>query len=203
MQISQLEPQDSSIILKLFGALFYYQPKDYSVSNLDVLLSNIDTQIEAFNDMLRCFQNENEDALQMEHDRLFAGIGEMPAPPWGSAYLDKEAVLFGESTIEYRYFLQRCGLALESDQREPEDQIGLMLMVLGMLIETGQQKQASELLREHLMTWFGFFNKRFKKTVTLTPYLKLSELTEQLLQALCEQYQVVIPTKRDYSGAPV
>ncbi len=203
MQISQLEPQDFSTILKLFGALFYYQPKDYAVANLDVLLSNIDTQIEALNDMLRCFQNENEEALQMEHDRLFAGIGEMPAPPWGSAYLDKEAVLFGESTIEYRYFLQRCGLALESDQREPEDQIGLMLMVLGMLIETDQQKQASELLREHLMTWFGFFNKRFKKTVTLTPYLKLSELTEPLLQALCEQYQVVIPTKRDYSGAPV
>lgn len=38
-----------------------------------------------------------------------------------------------------------------------------MLMVLGMLIETEQQKLAAEMLREHLMTWFGFFNKRFKK----------------------------------------
>ncbi|HHE0365439.1 TPA: molecular chaperone [Vibrio parahaemolyticus] len=203
MQISQLEPQDTSIVLKLFGALFYYQPKDYPAANLDTLLSNTDTPIEALNDMLRSFQNESEEALQMEHDRMFAGIGEMPAPPWGSAYLDKEAVLFGESTIEYRYFLQRCGFSLESDQREPEDQIGLMLMVLGMLIETEQQKLAAEMLREHLMAWFGFFNKRFKKAVTLTPYSKLSNLTEELLQSLSEQYQVVVPAKRDYSDAPV
>ncbi|MFV8384482.1 TorD/DmsD family molecular chaperone [Vibrio parahaemolyticus] len=203
MQISQLEPQDTSIVLKLFGALFYYQPKDYPAANLDTLLSNTDTSIEALNDMLQSFQNESEEALQMEHDRMFAGLGEMPAPPWGSAYLDKEAVLFGESTIEYRYFLQRCGFSLESDQREPEDQIGLMLMVLGMLIETEQQKLAAEMLREHLMTWFGFFNKRFKKSVTLTPYSKLSSLTEELLQSLSEQYQVVVPAKRDYSDAPV
>ncbi|KKX89970.1 dehydrogenase [Vibrio parahaemolyticus] len=203
MQISQLEPQDTSIVLKLFGALFYYQPKDYPAANLDTLLSNTDTPIEALNDMLRSFQSESEEALQMEHDRMFAGIGEMPAPPWGSAYLDKEAVLFGESTIEYRYFLQRCGFFLESDQREPEDQIGLMLMVLGMLIETEQQKLAAEMLREHLMTWFGFFNKRFKKVVTLTPYSKLSNLTEELLQSLSEQYQVVVPAKRDYSDVPV
>lgn len=203
MQISQLDPQDTSIVLKLFGALFYYQPKDYPAANLDTLLSNTDTPIEALNDMLRSFQNESEEALQMEHDRMFAGIGEMPAPPWGSAYLDKEAVLFGESTIEYRYFLQRCGFSLESDQREPEDQIGLMLMVLGMLIENEQQKLAAEMLREHLMKWFGFFNKRFKKAVTLTPYSKLSNLTEELLQSLSEQYQVVVPAKRDYSDAPV
>ncbi|EGQ8501811.1 molecular chaperone TorD family protein [Vibrio parahaemolyticus] len=203
MQISQLEPQDTSIVLKLFGALFYYQPKDYPAANLDTLLSNTDTSIEALNDMLQSFQNESEEALQMEHDRMFAGLGEMPAPPWGSAYLDKEAVLFGESTIEYRYFLQRCGFSLESDQREPEDQIGLMLMVLGMLIETEQQKLAAEMLREHLMTWFGFFNTRFKKAVTLTPYSKLSNLTEELLQSLSEQYQVVVPAKRDYSDAPV
>ncbi|WP_199450094.1 TorD/DmsD family molecular chaperone [Vibrio harveyi] len=203
MQISQLEPQDTSIVLKLFGALFYYQPKDYPAANLDTLLSNTDTPIEALNDMLRSFQNESEEALQMEHDRMFTGIGEMPAPPWGSAYLDKEAVLFGESTIEYRYFLQRCGFALESDQREPEDQIGLMLMVLGMLIETEQQKLAVEMLREHLMPWFGFFNKRFKKAVTLAPYSKLSNLTEELLQSLSEQYQVVVSAKRDYSDAPV
>lgn len=56
MQISQLEPQDTSIVLKLFGALFYYQPKDYPVANLDTLLSNTDTPIEALNDMLRSFQ---------------------------------------------------------------------------------------------------------------------------------------------------
>ncbi|MDW2138803.1 dehydrogenase, partial [Vibrio sp. 2128(2023)] len=55
MQISQLEPQDTSIVLKLFGALFYYQPKAYPAANLDTLLSNTDTPIEALNDMLRSF----------------------------------------------------------------------------------------------------------------------------------------------------
>ncbi|KLV03192.1 dehydrogenase [Photobacterium aquae] len=201
MQISQLEQQDLSVVLKLFGALFYYQPKDYAAANLDALLHSVDTPVAALNEVLARFSAEDLSMLQLEHDRLFSGIGEMPAPPWGSAYLDREAVLFGESTIVYRYFLQRCGFVLDSAQREPEDQIGLMLMVLGMLLESGREELARELLGEHLMTWFGFFNRRFAVAAAQTPYALLAEVTADVLGALCDHYHVVVPTKRDYLDA--
>ncbi len=201
MQISQLEQQDISALLKLFGALFYYQPKDYTAANIDALLQSIDTEVAPLNQTLTSFAGTDRSTLQLTHDRLFSGVGEMPAPPWGSAYLDREAVLFGESTIVYRHFLQRCGFALDSAQREPEDQIGLMMMVLGMLVESSHQELAQELLREHLMTWFGFFHARFVVEAANTPYMQLANVSEELLSVLCQQWQVVVPTRRDYFNA--
>ncbi|MCV5744761.1 molecular chaperone TorD family protein, partial [Escherichia coli] len=40
---------------------------------------------------------------------LFEGQGEMPAPPWGSVYLEKDNLLMGDSTAEYRKFLRDQG----------------------------------------------------------------------------------------------
>ncbi|GAL06285.1 putative oxidoreductase component of anaerobic dehydrogenases [Photobacterium aphoticum] len=122
----------------------------------------------------------------------------MPAPPWGSAYIDKEAVLFGESTIVYRHFLQQCGFVLDSDMREPEDQIGLMLMVLGMLLEAERNDRAMILLAEHLMPWFDHFHQRFHAATTVNAYRMLSETTAALLQALCARDGIVVALKRDY-----
>ncbi|WP_261817636.1 TorD/DmsD family molecular chaperone [Vibrio gallicus] len=193
--MNQLDNGDLSVLAKLFGALFYYPPKDYAAANLSELLSSVDTSLPQLNVMLESFTTANEQELQLEHDRLFSGIGEMPAAPWGSVYLDKEQVVFGTSTINYRDFLTRCGFELQSQQKEPEDQVGLMLMVLGMLIESQQDELATELLEVHLMTWFNNFNQRFKIEAKMKPYLLLSDLSDVLLQTLCQQYQIVSTNK--------
>ena len=202
MQIAQLKQQDLSLLLKLFGALFYYQPKDYSQAHLDALIDSVDTQIEPLNQMLISFKQEQYEALQMEHDRLFTGVGDMVAPPWGSVYLDNESVLFGLSTIEYRHFLRRCGFEVQLSHKEPEDQIGLMLMVLGMLIDTDQETSAKELLRVHLMSWFGFYIRRFHLAAELSAYRQLGLLSQQLLEEICTRYDVIPVVQRDCFNAP-
>ncbi len=52
----------------------------------------------------------------------------LPAPPWGSVWLDKESVLFGDSTLALRQWMRENGIALEADGNEPEDHFGTVLL---------------------------------------------------------------------------
>ncbi|WP_441257868.1 molecular chaperone TorD family protein [Vibrio sp. Vf1514] len=201
MSYTQLEAVDLGTVLKLFGALFYYAPNQYQNANLDVILAEQDVPFAALKTVMDAFGYSEVDLLQAEHDRLFAGLGDMPAPPWGSVYLDKEAVLFGESTVMYRQFLRECGVALSSQQNEPEDQIGLMLMVAAMLLENDQHAQFKALLGEHLMPWFGYYMAEFKRTVESPAYALLAEQTQELLHSVCERDAIVPIQKRNYFNA--
>ncbi|MFH4619867.1 molecular chaperone TorD family protein [Vibrio furnissii] len=201
MSYTQLEAVDLGTVLKLFGALFYYAPNQYQNANLDVILAEQDVPFAALKTVMDAFGYSEVDLLQAEHDRLFAGLGDMPAPPWGSVYLDKEAVLFGESTVMYRQFLRECGVALSSQQNEPEDQIGLMLMVAAMLLENDQHEQFKALLGEHLMPWFGYYMAEFKRAVESPAYALLAEQTQELLHSVCERDAIVPIQKRNYFNA--
>ncbi|WP_412497512.1 molecular chaperone TorD family protein [Vibrio furnissii] len=201
MSYTQLEAVDLGTVLKLFGALFYYAPNQYQNANLDVILAEQDVPFAALKTVMDAFGYSEVDLLQAEHDRLFAGLGDMPAPPWGSVYLDKEAVLFGESTVMYRQFLRECGVALSSQQNEPEDQIGLMLMVAAMLLENDQHAQFKALLGEHLMPWFGYYMAEFKRAVGSPAYALLAEQTQELLHSVCERDAIVPIQKRNYFNA--
>ncbi len=77
----------------------------------------------------------------------------MPAPPWGSVYLDRENSLSGESTLAYREFLAKQNIVMSSEQREPEDQFGLMLLALVYILEQGHKPAARILLEQHLLPW--------------------------------------------------
>ena len=73
--------------------------------------------------------------LVWEYRRLFTGPGHLVAPPWGSVYTDVESVVFGASTLELRAFMRKAGVARVSDERTPEDHIGLMLAMMAYLAQ--------------------------------------------------------------------
>lgn len=75
---------------------------------------------------------DNEE-LVWEYRRLFVGPGHLPAPPWGSVYTDHECVIFGEATLALRAWMRACGIERTTDERTPEDHIGLMLALLSFL----------------------------------------------------------------------
>ncbi len=54
---------------------------------------------------------------------LFIGPSALPAPPWGSVYLDPEGVLQGSSTIALSEFLKRQRLDVQTQFPEPVDHI--------------------------------------------------------------------------------
>ncbi|KMW71931.1 nitrate reductase [Photorhabdus luminescens subsp. luminescens] len=143
---------------RIIGACFYYSPKSEQVRPLIPLFVDIDKlfpwsnnrNIENLTKKLATFSAES---LQYDYSILFEGQGVMPAPPWGSVYLDRENSLSGESTLAYREFLAKQNIVMSSEQREPEDQFGLMLLALVYILEQGHKPAARILLEQHLLPW--------------------------------------------------
>ena len=52
----------------------------------------------------------DNDELAWQFSVLFEGQGEMPVPPWGSVWLERDNLLMGNTTAEYRAFLQSQGM---------------------------------------------------------------------------------------------
>lgn len=78
--------------------------------------------------------------------RLFIGPWALPAPPWGSVWLDKESVLFGDSTLALREWMRASGIALALERNEPEDHFGTLLLLAAWLCETNQDELFAQLL---------------------------------------------------------
>ncbi len=188
---------------RILGACFYYPPQSDTMRRLWPLLPQIKdlfpwphpTSIARY-----CQQIPDISPEQLEYDFsvLFEGQGEMPAPPWGSVYLDKENILMGASTLQYREFLSTLGLASQSAIHEPEDQFGLMLLAWVHLIEqphlTQQQPHSAQqqptdaaimLLTEHLLPWAYRYLELVKNAqLEHRVYHLLAEITECYLKTL-------------------
>ncbi|MFB2862571.1 Tat proofreading chaperone DmsD [Aeromonas sp. MdU4] len=93
------------------------------------------------------------DMLEDAYQCLFVGPYALAAPPWGSVYLDKECVLFGDSTLRLRQWLRVNGIDAFREQNEPEDHIGILLMMAAWLAEDRQAEVLSELIAQHLLPW--------------------------------------------------
>ncbi|CAM4271514.1 TorD family cytoplasmic chaperone [Yersinia intermedia] len=181
---------------RILGACFYYPPQSDTVQRLWPLLPQI-AELFPWSNPAKiaryCQQMPSIQPEQLEYDFsiLFEGQGEMPAPPWGSVYLDKENILMGDSTLQYREFLSTFGLVNQSTIREPEDQFGLMLLAWVNLIE--QQpvtklpsgEAALVLLTEHLLPWaYRYLELVSSSQTEHQVYPLLAKITECYLQTL-------------------
>lgn len=186
---------------RILGACFYYPPQSATVQRLWPLLPQM-ADIFPWPNPAKiahyCQQMPAISPEQLEYDFsvLFEGQGEMPAPPWGSVYLDKENILMGASTLQYREFLATLGLANQSTIHEPEYQFGLMLLAWVYLIEqqpvSSQQSNNNQqdgadivLLTEHLLPWAYRYLELVKNAQVEYPfYPLLAEITECYLKTL-------------------
>ncbi|STV32453.1 twin-argninine leader-binding protein DmsD [Klebsiella pneumoniae] len=83
------------------------------------------------------FAASAEETLPEAWQRLFIGPWALPAPPWGSVWLDKESVLFGDSTLALRQWMRENGIALEADGNEPERSFRHRATPGGMVVRNG------------------------------------------------------------------
>lgn len=125
---------------------------------------------------------DNEE-LVWEYRRLFTGPGHLPAPPWGSVYTDRECVVFGEATLALRAWMRRVGVARTTDERTPEDHIGLMLALLSYLAEE-RPELVDEYLRDHLLTWAPHYLEALEAAADHPFYQGLAALTRSTLLGL-------------------
>lgn len=140
---------------------------------------------------------ENNDALVWEYRRLFVGPTPKPAPPWGSVYTDRECVVFGASTLELRQWMREQGITRYTDDKTPEDHIGLMLALMAW-IANEQPANLDDYLRLHLLTWSSHFLTQLADAAEHPFYEGLARLTKVTLEGIQQARALEVTYPRFY-----
>jgi TorA maturation chaperone TorD len=198
---------DISLTGKILGALLYYSPDQPQVTPILELLDNESwadewpcgsiAEIQQAAALIRAgLMPENRLLLSEEFQRLFIGPDALPAPPWGSVYLDHESVVFGDSTLELRQWQSLLGIEIQhqQSQREPEDHIGLLLMLAAWLAEN-QSEQIVTLLSDHLLTWSGRFLALLEENARHPFYRGIAQLTRITLNDWQQRLNPIVVRK--------
>ncbi|MEA5020619.1 MAG: Tat proofreading chaperone DmsD [Gordonibacter sp.] len=125
---------------------------------------------------------DNED-LVWEYRRLFIGPGPKPMPPWGSVYTDRECVVFGASTLALRAWMREQGIERLTDDKTPEDHIGLMLVLMAWIARNCPEK-LDEYLSLHVLTWSAHFLEGLAEAAQHPFYEGLARLTNASLEGI-------------------
>ena len=117
----------------------YRLPKEdifTSIDSLSTQMSNLDSQALSY---INCVQTELDqnydiDLLRIEFTRLFIGPYSLPAPPYGSVYIENERKVMGDSTMDVQKRYQSFGLDISSNFKEVPDHITAELEFVCFLI---------------------------------------------------------------------
>ncbi|MCK3658395.1 Tat proofreading chaperone DmsD [Pasteurellaceae bacterium Pebbles2] len=175
--------QSIAVSAKILGALFYYAPDDEKVRSILAFFQQENWQNQWFfepnENTLTLINQGLQQNLAEQYQALFIGPNALAAPPWGSVYLDPENVIFGNSLLAFRAFLQQHHIDFTVQQDEPEDHIGLMLMLTAYLAEN-QPDLLPDYLRQHFLPWaFRYLTLLSEQNVPF--YQGLAQLTQETL----------------------
>lgn len=194
-----------AVLPRILGALFYYSPGRPEVKALFDCLPAL-PELYPWRDPARVTQLceswplPDEESLIWQFSVLFEGQGDMPAPPWGSVWLERDNLLMGDTTAAYRAFLQSQGMVFDSRQSEPEDQFGLMLLACSALQEAGNDAAVDQLFEVHLLPWGYRYLERVQESAVSPFYTRLAAVTACYLQELEQQRALQPAVKRLYFG---
>lgn len=193
------------------GPLFYYDPAGPEAASTYEALATLDTEAAALEWpyaspektqaalrlMAEGLAHGIDDDLVWEYRRLFVGPATKATPPWGSVYTDRECVIFGEATLGLRAWMRANGIERMTDEREPEDHIGLMLMMLSW-ISTNKPALLDAFLADHLLTWSSHFLDEVEQATEHPFYEGLARLTRLSLEGIQTERGLVVEHPRFY-----
>ncbi|HAT1616994.1 TPA: molecular chaperone [Raoultella ornithinolytica] len=194
-----------TVLPRILGALFYYAPERPEVRALFTCLPTLSElwpwrEQSKISQLCASWPLADDESLTWQFSVLFEGQGEMPAPPWGSVYLEKDNLLMGETTAKYRAFLQSQGIVFDYRQSEPEDQFGLMLLAFSTLLEADNQPAANRLLEEHLLPWGYRYLELLQHNMVSPFYAQLAAVATCWLQDVQQQQALQPATRRLFFG---
>lgn len=138
-------------------------------------------------------------ALAGDFGFLFLGAGgPQSVPPYESVYTSEKGTLFQESEQLTRKILEKYGLGVSDNIREPADHIAVQLELLAHLDEISAQKSSTDdaealetemnaFLENHLLNWVPEFSTHCTRRDPGGFYAALTRLTVTFLKDTHEQ----------------
>lgn len=187
---------DRSSVYRLLSACFYEPERDLFLKenlcgNLAKLLEkDCPEAASAAKKMVKDLENSSQVDLAVEHAALFIGPFELPSPPYGSVYLEKNNRLMGDTTMEVKKIYAEAGLKLEV--QEPPDHISFELEFIQYLFtmekeasDKGDNEKAQSLAtlrkdfqRVYLTSWVPRFCEKIRAATKLMFYRNLADCLE-------------------------
>ena len=144
--------------------------------------------------MHRGLAQPREDVM-WEFRRLFVGPGALVVPPWGSTYLDRDGVVFGDSHTQLVAFMRANGIIRLADEHTPVDHIGLMLHLMAW-IAGNRSAKLREYVAKHLFTWSSHYLDELQGRSTSGFYQGLALLTRSTLEGIQEVLAIEVEYPR-------
>ncbi len=153
---------------------FLAQWPDYGDASADALAA-ITASLEA----------DHFEDIEKDYYSLFIGPGGMKAYPWGSVYTDRDNLVCGETSRQFKHFCNARDIQFSTTHSEPEDHIGLVIGVLSRLFEqasrTGEVRDVAELLGDHLLPWSHRVIEQVRDNAVTGFYSGFARLLQDLL----------------------
>nr|WP_295974835.1 molecular chaperone TorD family protein [uncultured Bacillus sp.] len=130
-------------------------------------------QVQRYLESNQLSEEETYQDLHWDYTRLFIGPRSLPSPPWESAYLNKERLLFQKETLEVRKFYLKYDFLPKYFGTEADDHVGLELDFMYRLCQesilTYQSNDTNHyfitiqdqmaFLERHLASWIPRFSQ--------------------------------------------
>ncbi|MFA9487237.1 MULTISPECIES: Tat proofreading chaperone DmsD [unclassified Mannheimia] len=179
---------------RLLGTLFYYSPNELQAQAVLYLFSESEWAQQwpiQHSEIPALITNGLKQDISRDYQALFIGPNELAAPPWSSVYLDEESVIFGESLLNLRAFLQKHQISFSLGTNEPEDHFGLMLMLSAYLAENKPELLA-EYLGSYLLNWAYRYLDLLSEQQDYPFYQGLALLAKDTLHSWQEQANIEV-----------
>ena len=105
------------------------------VSRLLIAFEELAPSLESMDGFSEALEKEEQATLLVEYTRLFIGPDRLPAPPYGSVYLEPGRRVLGDTTEEVRKLYADEGLVVADSVNEPPDHVALEFEFAAFLLE--------------------------------------------------------------------
>ncbi|MDO6621114.1 molecular chaperone [Shewanella sp. 6_MG-2023] len=104
------------------------------------------------------FTNESLHEIKSDFNNMFIGGPHKTVYPWGSFYTDKDRLLFGESTRDWKKFTEKNQIKIELNGNEPSDHFALIFASIAAIMTSKKSESirielVSIIINEHLFPW--------------------------------------------------
>ncbi|MCB8818239.1 TorD/DmsD family molecular chaperone [Desulfosporosinus shakirovi] len=171
------------------------QMTSFPFSDESSLIAEGAKDVTSYLNELKPLRDETFDQLHWDYTRLFIGPNKLAAPPWESAYLNEDRLLFQEETLQVRRAYLKYNFLPKDYGHEADDHLGLELdfmYQLGLLSldalnsencedVTAIHRDQREFLKGHLLKWINQFSQTVIQSANTDFYKGMAKILSGFL----------------------